>query len=116
MDEDLYALLDQADPETLNLMLQALSSGETMGVGHGLMSTPQPEGRNVGHTYVASSPLEHMSAAANRGLGSLMMQGGQGQRATGIQAYIDALRGKQPQFDPQMEAAYSGFNDPNNYG
>lgn len=90
--DDLYSLLDQADPQTLQLMLQALNSGETMGMGAGLMQTPGAEGRNVGRTYVASSPLEHLASASSRGLGAYMMNKGQQQRGAGIQAFINALR------------------------
>ena len=96
MYEDMLSLLDNADPETLNMMLQALRGPESMGMGQQMMGTPQPEGRNVGHTYVASSPLEHLSSAVQRVMGAGMMNQGQNQRGAGIQAYINALRARPP--------------------
>ena len=99
--DELLSLLDNADPETLALMIKASNAGNTMGLGHELLGTPGAEGRNVGHTYVASSPLEHLSVAANRGLGAYMMGQGMQSRGTGIQAYINALRQRpQPDLGP----------------
>lgn len=116
MYDDMLSLLDNADPQTLQLMLQALNSGETMGMGQSLTQTPTPEGRNVGHTYVASSPLEHLSAALQRGVGYGLVGRGQQQRGTGIQAYIDALRaGRGPSLD-QYKWLSGGFDNPENYG
>jgi hypothetical protein len=100
MYDDMLSLLDNADPETLRLMLQAVSGNELGGVGHEFMGAQQPEGRNVGHTYVASSPLEHAAAAAKNMLGAYMMRTGQGQRGTGIEAYIRALRSGRSQINP----------------
>ncbi len=114
--DDMLSLLDSADPETLRMMLQALNSGETMGMGQQMFQTPGAEGRNVGHTYVAASPIEHMGNALQRVMGARMIQQGQGQRGGGIEAYINALRGRQPQFDPARAASLSGFDDPLNYG
>mgnify|MGYP006958838353 CR=1 FL=1 len=35
---------------------------------------------------------------------------------TDIEAYINALRGRQPQSDPARAASLAGFDDPSNYG
>ena len=101
MDQDLYELLQNADPDTVKQMIAALSSGEQIGMGQHLMQTPGAQGREVGRTYVASSPLEHAGVLAQRMAGSQMMGQGQQARGTGIQAYIDALRGK-PKAPPQL--------------
>lgn len=100
MYDDMLSLLDNADPETLAMMLKALNAPEMMGMGQGMMQTPGAEGRNVGHTYVAASPWEHLGNAAQRGLGAYMMGQGQQQRGSGIQAFINALRAKPPQPSP----------------
>ncbi|HEX7974867.1 MAG TPA: hypothetical protein VF498_10690, partial [Anaerolineales bacterium] len=65
IDPDLYELLQNADPDTLQQMIAALSSGEMTGMGHEMMQTPQPSGQSVGphNVYVAASPLEHAAAA-----------------------------------------------------
>lgn len=115
MYDDLMSLLDQADPETLQMMLKALGAPETMGVGHELLGTPGAEGRNVGHTYVASSPLEHLGVAAQRGLGAYMMGRGQQQRGAGIRAYIEALRGRRG-LQPDPYAGVAGAQYANESG
>jgi hypothetical protein len=52
--------------------------------GLSMQNTPAPQGQNVGQTYVASSPLEHIAAAFQR------YQGGQKQK-TAEQGFADTL-------------------------
>lgn len=73
MDEELYELLQQADPDTLQRMIAAGLAPVRMQQAHGqldraqaLTGTPMPEGQRVGSTYVAASPLEHLAAAFTR--------------------------------------------------
>lgn len=44
-------------------------------LGEALLSTPGAQGRQVGQTYVAASPLEHLANAMSRGLGAYQVQG-----------------------------------------
>lgn len=56
---------------------------QQMGQGQGLMNTPGAQGQNVGGTYVASSPLEHLGVLAQRGVGAYKQKGAeQGLRDT----------------------------------
>ena len=75
----------QANPEDENLVrqmmalgsipdLQALLRGQGMQGYQEFAGTPSAEGRTVGHTYVASSPWEHMAVALQRGMGALQQQ------------------------------------------
>jgi hypothetical protein len=121
-DQDLYSLLQNVDPETLQAMIQAGLAQDQMGLqgqrvkyGEQLAGTQQPEGRQVGNTYVAASPLEHLAAAVRNMQGQRMMNQGmqaqqgalQGQGAGRI-AYLKLLagRGQPPPQDigasPQM--------------
>ncbi len=125
-DNDLYDLISQADPSVLQLLIDAGLvpsrmgiEGEKMSMGQGMMNTPTPQGRDVGHTYVASSPLEHLSAAIRQGVGAKMaggaMQGQQdltGQQGAGRLAYLRLLAGQggagqpgaqQPEFVPTSD-------------
>ena len=103
-------------PEDLDALIAMMSGGETFGVGHEMFNSPMPEGRNVGRTYVAASPFEHLAAGVNRGLGAYQMAQGQQARSAGIEAYINALRGRQPQPDMGQYGFLRGFDDPNNFG
>ena len=53
-----------AIPEEQALLMKQRQSAEA------LMGAPSAQGRNVGATYVASSPLEHLSVALQRGMGA----------------------------------------------
>ena len=68
---------------------------QQMGYGNQLYQTPSPEGRHVGNTYVASSPLEHMSAALQRYMGGKQMQ--------------EATQGLQRTFQQQTEGRTRGM-------
>lgn len=117
MDDDLYELLRYADPDTRQAMIDAGLVPQRMGVerqmadmGMGLAQTPTPEGRNVGHTYVASSPLEHLASAVRQGVGAKMSADSmkhQGhlidQQGAGRLAYLDLLA-KAGQRQPQQPA------------
>lgn len=59
---------------------------------------PTPQGANVGGTYQAASPLEHLASAMARVVGMRQMKGAEdelaglgNQRAQGRQAFVDAL-------------------------
>jgi hypothetical protein len=92
--------------------------------GAAMMQTPMAEGRNVGHTYVASSPLEHLSVGLQRAMGARQQdealrqyQETLGQQTAGRSAYADALRrlmmGQQGP-DPYADMAGAQFG--NQYG
>lgn len=115
MDTDLYELLQNADPETLQRMFDALNSGEQMGLGHEMLQTPGAPGMRAGGTYVAASPLEHIATALSRIQGARMIDQGQKARSTGLQAYIDALRTK-PKVDPYMNDDVARAQFANEYG
>ncbi len=85
-----------AIPEEQALLMRQRTSGEAM------MGTPAAQGRNVGQTYVASSPLEHLSVALERGMGGRRMNAADAgmmdtfQRQTaGRKAGADAYRAQQ---------------------
>ena len=66
--------------------------------GAGMAMTPGPQGMNVAGTYVASSPLEHLSSALQRVMGSRMQDEALGQyrdtlgkQTAGRGSYADAL-------------------------
>ena len=105
------AQAEQQNPGSLQRMLEAALSGDRMGVegdtmkmGSGLWNTPSATGQNVGQTYVAANPLEHLSVALQRGLGASKMnesqeaqQGLINQKGTGLEALIKAMmQGGQP--------------------
>jgi hypothetical protein len=111
VDPDMAALYEwmaqaeQENPGSLQKMLDAALYGDRMGVegdtmkmGADLWNTPSAKGQNVGQTYVASSPLEHLSVALQRGLGASKLnqsqatqQGLINQKGTGLEALIKAM-------------------------
>lgn len=81
--DDLETLIQQMaalgiSPEQLGLY------GKQMGRGEQLADTPMAQGRHVGNTYVASSPLEHLATAMRQYQGQKM----QGQAVQGYQAQL----------------------------
>ena len=75
--DDLFNLLKQADPETLQKMIDAGIFDESskpltqqFDIGQSMMNTPSAQGRQVGNTYVASSPLEHLANAVRQAVGA----------------------------------------------
>lgn len=84
------------------------------GLGQQLMETPSAQGRQVGQTYVASSPLEHLSNALRQFMGARMSKGAlsneqnlTGQLGTNRQAMMSALNrasGQQAPGTPEMLA------------
>ena len=98
-----------AIPEEQALMLRQADQGA------GMMQTPSAQGMNVGGTFKASSPVEHLSVALQRMLGGKMQkaalsqyQGTLGKQTAGRGVYADALlkmlNGGQQQ--PQAEIPY----------
>ncbi|WP_242394856.1 hypothetical protein [Anaeromyxobacter oryzisoli] len=124
-DDDLYALIQNADPATLQSMIDAgLVPGrmgveqQMMGMGQGLAETPTPQGRQVGNTYVAASPIEHLSAALRQGIGAQMQHkamqeqsGLIGQQGAGRLAYLKLLAGRGPQSSAAPETLPLGSAD-----
>jgi hypothetical protein len=72
--EELNAFLEQigalgAVPDEQGLLMRQANQGQA------LMNTPSAAGQNVGGTYRASSPLEHLSVALQRVMGAKQQQG-----------------------------------------
>jgi hypothetical protein len=94
-------------PDLLQQILDAGVADDRMGmVGHkvqrgaALLGTPGAQGMNVGGTYKAASPLEHLSTAMSRMLGAKMqrdahgeMEGLLGQKIAGRRAMGEAQAG-----------------------
>jgi hypothetical protein len=94
MDETFLSMM-LADPEFAKTLAGMGVYGDSQGLlgqqlsrMHELSQVQQPEGRNVGHTYVAASPLEHMAAAMQRYKGMQGMQSTAAQQ----QALVDQDR------------------------
>lgn len=83
-------------------------------LGQQWMEPQQAQGRNVGQTYVAASPWEHLSNAIRQVVGAKMAGGALGQEreltgslGAGRQAYVQALQragGQQAPGTPEMLA------------
>lgn len=70
MADDLYSILQQVDPATLQKMVDAgifeeksVPLQQQFKMGQGMANTPMAQGQTVGSTFVASSPLEHLANA-----------------------------------------------------
>jgi hypothetical protein len=112
----LLAELEAQDPEALQKMIDAglfsdrsALAGQKMQQGQQMMGAPGAQGMNVGGTYVAASPLEHLSTAMTRGMGAQMMGGAQdqqaalvGQKGQGLEAFLRSLAG--PGAAPPVQA------------
>lgn len=53
--------------------------------GQGLMATPGAQGMQVGGTYRAASPFEHLATALSRAMGGRMVKGAEQEYAQGIE-------------------------------
>jgi hypothetical protein len=115
--DDLYDLISQADPETLQAMIDAGLVPERSNIAQGqynygqkLAGTPSAQGREVGKTYVASSPLEHLAVALRNYQGQKMMKDAQSQQqglldrqGQGRLDYLRLIAGRgQPSPGPQI--------------
>lgn len=116
MANDLFSLLQQIDPATLQKMVDAGLFDERskpldqkLAMGQGMMNQPMAKGQTVGNTYVAASPLEHIADAFRQYVGSRMANTaiqGEGtladQRGQGRLAYLKLLaqQGQPPQAMP----------------
>lgn len=76
---------------------QALAM-KRMEMGREDSTAQMPRGYQVGNTYMAASPMEHLAAALQRGMGVARQMGGEreyrdliGQQAHGRNAYAAAL-------------------------
>lgn len=94
-----------------------------MGQGAGMMNTPGAQGQNVGGTYVASSPLEHLGVLAQRGVGAYKQgQAEQGYRDTlakqtaGRQAFGEQQMGQQDEEMAMMKALLAAMQGGGNPG
>lgn len=124
MADDLFSILQQVDPKTLQKMVDAGLFDERsaplqqqLSMGKNMMATPMATGQNVGNTYVAASPLEHIANAVRQAYGarqtSQAIQGENAladQRGQGRLAYLKLLaqQGQPPQpmpGTPPMPAA-----------
>lgn len=120
--DDLFSVLQQADPKTLQMMVEAGLFDERskpldqqMGIGRGLMETPSAQGRTVGNAYVASSPLEHLSNAIRQMAGARMSgkaMGGMGEladkRGAGRLAYLNLIAQRMGQQASPADGALPG--------
>jgi hypothetical protein len=87
-------------------------AGQDLKRGAGDAATPQPDGRNLGYTYVASNPMEHLAAAIQRAQGIGRMdraqaeqQGQLGAKGQGVGTFWDLYRqGQTPTGQAQREA------------
>jgi hypothetical protein len=77
----------QLTPEEFQAMLDASIAdqrialqGQNFKRGSTDYSTPQPKGNNLGYTFVASNPLEHLAAAIQRTQGGIRMDRSQGEQ------------------------------------
>ena len=125
-DQDLYDFLSMAGPDVQDAMIQAGLvpqrmgiAQQGMGIAQGLANTPTPEGRTVGRTYVASSPLEHLSAALRQYQGAKMERQGLGQQqgmvdtvGQGRSAYWNELARQQALIRQQRGAAPPAIPSP----
>jgi len=137
MDEDLlYQML--SDPQMAAALAAMGSYGDRQALegqqaerGQGLYATPTAQGRQVGNTYVAASPWEHLGVAAQKALGAKQLGDAVSQQRALLQqdmatrqrfgsSLADAMRRSrqaQPQaFDPRDAGWYSGIDNPDNYG
>jgi hypothetical protein len=80
-------------PEEFQAMLEASLSDQRIALegqnykrGANDYATPQPGGRNLGYTYVASNPLEHLASAIRRVTGSNRMNAAQDEQSRQVDA------------------------------
>jgi hypothetical protein len=111
------AQAEQANPGALQQMIAAGLfddrmgvEGQTMQIGKGMWDAPTAQGMHVGGTYVASSPLEHLSNAMSKVMGAKFMGDSQRnqrglieQKGGGMEALIRAMAQRQPQAPPPMQ-------------
>lgn len=90
---DLSALF--ADPELMQRLSESGVFGDEMDLlgqqmkrAQALRATPSATGMEVGHTYVAANPLEHLAAGLGRVQGRRGIQGTAGQQS----ALLDRMR------------------------
>jgi hypothetical protein len=87
---DLYAAMSPAQLQTMLDGTLAEARGQIAGRDYAqadqLAQTPQPGGRNLGYTYVASNPMEHLAAAINGIQGSQGMARAKGEQNRQIDA------------------------------
>jgi hypothetical protein len=129
MDEaQLFEWLSQMEaqnPGALKQMIDAGLMGDRMGVegqnvamGKDMWDVPMAQGQRVGGTYVASSPVEHLSNAMSKVMGAKMMGDSQArqqalinQKGGGMDAFIRAMAQQRPpvQQPPQPSPFIPGW-------
>jgi hypothetical protein len=117
-------------PEAFRAMLEAAVAdqraalaGQDYKRGAADSGTMQPDGKNLGYTYVAANPMEHLASAIQRVQGGMRMDRSQaqqqdiiGQRQGGMEALIRAMQlGGMQQGQAQREAQ-DPFADVRNEG
>jgi hypothetical protein len=82
----------QMSPELLALLQQIAGTpeeqamlGDQAQVGLGMSGTPGAQGQNVGGTYTAANPVEHLSVALQRALGGKMYRGAQDEMMANVE-------------------------------
>lgn len=129
MADDLYSILQQVDPKTLQALVDAGLFDERsaplqqqFGIGKSLLATPSAPGQNVGNTYVAASPLEHLATAMRQYQGvkktNQAMQGESDladQRGAGRLAYLKLLAQQQKPPVPPVAAPGMPSSPPVDY-
>jgi len=96
-DQDFYDLIAQADPETLKMLIGA---GLVPSQNAAIDNMQMAKGQNVGNTYVAASPVEHLANA----LKSYKQQQLIKQQGQGREAYLRLLaKQNAPQANPAAQ-------------
>jgi hypothetical protein len=116
-EEQLSALLDQSISDDL---LGGAQEDQALGLAN--FSTPGAEGRNVGRSYVAANPLEHLAVAVRRSMGARGIKKAKaeesalfGKKRLYTKTVIDMLRamqGQTPEPVPAMPEEYQGPPEP----
>lgn len=99
MDEELLLQM-LSDPQMSDQIAQMSAYGDRAALlgkdtqrADALRAIQSPQGRYVGNTYVASSPLEHLGAVAQRALGERQLAGARGGYDKLIQGDVTARKG-----------------------
>lgn len=129
MDEAaLWEWVSQAEKENPGALQQMIAAGlfddtsslnkTEIAQGAGMSSQPAPQGQNVGRTYIASNPLEHLAYAIQRGQGLRQIKDAQSAQAdaikkkgVGMDAMIRAMA-KQPTPPPMSGGPVQAPVDP----
>jgi hypothetical protein len=113
-------------PDELQALLDGTLAGPRGALAQGdwaqaqqMSETQQPGGRNLGYTYVAANPLEHMAAAIKQGMGYSDMRDARAQQSaqldkqgTGLAQYLAMFqRGGRPLPVASQDPGLDPFSD-----